>query len=101
MNEAQNEMAREGVITPVSIKVESEDEKIELGERAREALRIEQVGALRDALDDLTDIAGLPLDELTRSQLEDVSRFCRFVDQAAGALWWLIPADVYSDEDEA
>ncbi len=91
------------VITPVEVKIESEDGKVELGPASREALRIEQVQRLKAWLDEITpfvDESLPPLDDLLRAQLEDLQRACDGASKAAGALWWLIPADVYTEGDE-
>jgi hypothetical protein len=86
----------EAVITPVEVKIENEDQKVELGSEAREALRIEQVAALREALDAIGEYAEMPLDELIRAQHEDLHRWLSEAQKASGAIWWLIPPDVYT-----
>lgn len=89
------------VVTPVTVRIEQDETaKVELGSASREALRIEQVALLRDALDGITEIADEPLDTLNRAQLEDLGRCLRDADRASSAVWWLIPADVYTEADE-
>jgi hypothetical protein len=89
----------EAVITPVCVKIENESETVELGPATREALRIEQVQLLRAALDEVCTMADAPLDEMNRAQLEDLGRALRVADKASGAIWWLIPADVYTEDE--
>jgi hypothetical protein len=93
------------IITPVEVHIESETDKVELGPASREALRVEQVQDLHDALEVVVALTEPldslnSLDSLNRAQLEDLGRHLAFAQRASSALWWLIPADVYTDEDE-
>jgi methyl coenzyme M reductase subunit C-like uncharacterized protein (methanogenesis marker protein 7) len=91
----------EVVVTPVTIKIENDElAKIELGSVSREALRIEQIAALRGALDGIVEIASEPLDELNRSQHEDLYRWLAAAQRASAAIFWLIPADCYTEDDD-
>lgn len=86
------------VITPVSVTIESESQKIELGPAARDAIRIDQVQDLREWLDLVVEVASEPLDELNRAQLEDLGRYLDGAETALNALWWLIPPDVETED---
>lgn len=91
----------EAVVTPVTIQIEKDElAKIELGSASREALRIEQVGALREALDGIAEIAEEPLDGLNRAQHEDLYRWLAEAQRASAAVYWLIPADCYTEDDD-
>lgn len=91
----------ETIVSPVTVRIEKDEQAtVELGSAAREALRIEQVAALREALDAIVEYANEPLDELLRAQHEDLGQWLRAADKASSAVWWLIPPDAYIEADE-
>lgn len=89
----------EAVIAPVSIKIENEPDVLHLGPAAREALRIEQVAKLRARLDEVPALTDEPLDEITRYGLEELIGVLTGALRAANAVWWLIPPDVYTEDE--